>query len=139
MVDELNIQEKVIIKPRLPYTELMQYTCNANLGITLDKDTNINYHFSLPNKVFDYIQAGIPVLSSDLPELSYIIRTYNIGDFIENHTPKHIADKITEMVFNEEAQVKWKSNTTKAAQELCWENEELKLIEMYNKILNNEQ
>lgn len=137
-VNELSLSQKIMILPKMPYNELMHYTCNADLGLTLDKDTNINYKFSLPNKIFDYIQANIPVLSSNLPELAKIINTYDVGDFILNHTPEHIAQKISYMVSDELKQKHWIENTIRAANELCWENEENKLIALYQKVLKNE-
>jgi glycosyltransferase involved in cell wall biosynthesis len=135
MVVELKLTDKVFFKPKQPFSELMQYTRNADLGLTLDKDTNINYRFSLPNKIFDYIQAGIPVLASDLPEVASIIKTYNVGDVIENHEPIHIAQKINEMLFDEAKRALWKVNIELAANELCWENEEIKLKAIYNNVI----
>lgn len=126
-VADNNLNDKVIFKSKMPYTELMQYTANADLGLTIDKNTNINYQFSLPNKLFDYIHAGIPVLASNLVEIKRIIDEFDVGYFIDNHDPKHIAQKINEIFSNEEIYLTKKNNTAKAKKELCWENESKKL------------
>lgn len=128
----LNIGDRVMIKPRLPYELMMQHTVHADLGLTLDKDSNLNYRFSLPNKLFDYIHAGIPVISSALPEIEKIIKTYDIGDFIPDHDPRHMADKINESLANQAVMDRWKKNTNLAAQKLSWETEEIILKEVYS-------
>mgnify|MGYP006137420889 CR=1 FL=1 len=128
---ELNLEKNVIFKGRMPYEEMMQHTHHAALGLTLDKDTNINYKFSLPNKLFDYIHAGIPVLASKVIEVENIINSYNVGLFIDNHTPKHIAAQIRKALEDESLREKWKLNSTRAKNELHWKNEEKELIEVY--------
>lgn len=133
IVKEQALEKKVIFKPRQPYNKLMQYTAVADLGLTLDKDTNLNYRFSLPNKLFDYIQAGVPVLSSPLPEIQKIISTYQIGDFIPDHNPQNIAQKITEILNNQSLIGKWKKNLNFAASQLNWELEEKTLHNVYEK------
>lgn len=120
---------------KISFAELMQYTRNADIGLTLDKATNINYRFSLPNKLFDYLCAGIAVLASPLVELELIIKKYNVGDFIDSHEPQHIAAKINEMLSNTEQLNNWKENAKLAAQELTWENEEKELVSVYKTFL----
>jgi len=133
MTKKYGIEQKIIFKPRVPYQQLMQYTAIADLGLTLDKSTNLNYKFSLPNKLFDYIQVGIPVLSSRLPEIEKIILKYDVGDFIPDHKPKNIAKKINQILSNPLQMEKWKKNCKFAASELTWENEEKVLIDIYSK------
>ncbi|MFA8450641.1 MAG: glycosyltransferase [Bacteroidales bacterium] len=133
MVENYHLQDKVIMTGKVPFQELINYTVHGDLGLTLDKDTNINYRYSLPNKLFDYIQAGVPVLASRLTEISKVIDTYQIGGFIDNHDPKHIASKINSILSDQPRVVKWKENLQKAANELNWDLEEEKLKEVYQK------
>ena len=133
-VRELRLENSVIFKGRMPYQEMMQHTQHAQLGLTLDKDTNINYRFSLPNKLFDYIHAGIPVLAKKVIEVRKIIDTYKVGLFIENHKPKHIADQIRLALNNSELKSEWSKNMDRAASELNWSHEEQALLEVYAKI-----
>lgn len=127
MTLRLQLKNKVIFVPRQPYEKMMQYTGAADLGLSLDKDTNINYRFSLPNKIFDYIHAGIPVLASRLPEIEKVIETYGVGDFIPDHKPEHIAQKVNEIFSRPELIERWKRNTRKAAGALNWESESEKI------------
>jgi len=133
MTKKYKLEQKVIFIPRVPYKQLMQYTASADLGLTLDKSTNLNYKFSLPNKLFDYIQAGVPILSSQLPEIEKVIVAYDIGDFIYDHNPKNIAKKINQILGNQLQMEKWKKNCKFAASELTWEHEEKVLIDIYSK------
>lgn len=134
MVNDLNLKDRVTFFGRLPYNEMMAITQQADLGVTLDKSTNINYLYSLPNKLFDYIQAGIPVLSSALPEIERIIRSYQCGITIQNVSPDEIAQAISELQNNPLQLEVMKANAIKAAQELHWENEKKVLLGIYQSL-----
>ncbi|MDP2424261.1 MAG: glycosyltransferase [Bacteroidales bacterium] len=125
--------DRVFFIPGQPPDLLRSYTCLADIGLTLDKDTNVNYRYSLPNKLFDYIHAGVPILASPLPEVKKIIDQYDIGVFIENHEPQHIATKINAMFADMESMSKWKKNLGVAATELTWENEEKVLNKLFQR------
>jgi len=133
-VVESGLAEKVIFVAKQPVLSLRKYTASADLGITLDKDTNINYRFSLPNKLFDYIQAGIPILASNLPEVRRVVEAYQVGRISEDHSPKNIAKHIDEMLNDSEANAQWKINLEKASKELNWEKEKEKLLRIFRAI-----
>lgn len=119
----------------MPYGKLMEYTSLADLGVSIDKPVSPNYQYSLPNKLFDYIGAGVPVMASSLVEVKKIIEGYDVGVCIKNHDPAHIAETI-QFVFSDENRYKsWKENALKASENLCWENEEKILEEGYKKFL----
>ena len=130
---EQKLQEKVVLIKTIPKIKLMSYTRCADLGLSLDKNTNLNYFNSLPNKIFDYIHAGIPVLASPFPEIEKIITKYNIGTFINSHQPEHIAETINRLLASPDYQ-KYKENTLLAAKELNWENEKQKFLQIIKQI-----
>ena len=128
MVTDLQLSHKVTFIDVLPYKEMMAYTRQCFLGLIFEKiNFNDEHMLALPNRFFDYLKAGVPVLSSKAVEIKNIIEKYNVGDFIDNFEPRQIAEKIWEISNNTEIYKQWKLNTVKAANELCWENEEIKL------------
>ena len=131
MVEQWQLEDRVRFLPRMPYAKMMEYTRLAELGFVLDKDTNLNYRFCLPNKLFDFIQAGVPIVASHLVEVEKIIRKYDIGLFIADHDPKTIAATIREGLDDEGRRTVWQEGLAKAAEDLCWENEQQTLIEIY--------
>lgn len=135
LVIKEDLQDRVIFKPRMPYDELIAYTRVADIGLSLDKDTNINYRYSLPNKLFDYIQAGVPVLCSNLVEVANIVNTWQLGVVTLSHEPEHLAMQITGMLKNSEQYQKWKINLQKAAQTLNWDKEKHNLYEIYSPLI----
>lgn len=120
---QYSVDTKVRFIPKLPFEELIQYTMLADIGLTLDKGNNINYKNSLPNKLFDYIHAGVPILASSLPEVKKIIEEYNVGTIVDSHEPLKIAEKINSMLNDKDKLAFWKNNCLKAKESLCWEKE----------------
>lgn len=133
LASSLNLADRIQFIPRLPVDQLYQYTMNADLGISIDKDTNLNYRYSLPNKLFDYIHAGVPVLTSSLVEVKKIVDQYDIGITLDDHAPEHIAGKVKIALSDEKQIDKWKENLKFATSELNWTKEKLKLEAIFVK------
>ena len=138
MVVTNKLSEKVIFIPKQPMDELIQYTRHADIGLSLDKDTNINYRYSLPNKLFDYIHAGVPVLASPLLEVKNIIQQYKVGEIIDNHKPEHIAEKIAAFFVDKNRMRVLKENCIIASEILSWEKEEIKLIHVFKRYIHEQ-
>lgn len=123
--------QKVLFFGKRPYQELMNFTMLADVGISMDKDSNLNYRYSLGNKIFDYIHAGIPLFVSDLPEISKIVNEFEIGVVCSSHKPKDIANALNKLFEDQENYNRFKTNTKKAAAALNWENEKRVLAKLY--------
>jgi glycosyltransferase involved in cell wall biosynthesis len=125
-----NLEDRVRFIAKVPFRELQQYTAVADVGVSLDKPLHLNYAYSLPNKLFDYIHAGLPVLVSDLPELRRIVEGYNLGRVVSRVEPREIATALQEMFSDENGGV-WKLNALKAAKELNWQREQEVVRKVY--------
>ncbi len=131
--NELDLNKKIRFLPPLQFDALRHFTANADLGISIDKPLHLNYTYSLPNKLFDYIHAGLPVLVSNLPELKRIVEQYKVGIVCETITAETVANCI-EMALSNPSYYDWKNNCLAARQELNWQNEEKVLKEIYDKL-----
>jgi glycosyltransferase involved in cell wall biosynthesis len=131
LIISLQLEEKVIMLGEIPLEKLHGYTEQADLGLSLEEDKGLNYRFALPNKLFNYIQAGLPVLVSYLPEMKNLVNQYEVGDVIEKHNTKHIAEKINSMLNNKEQMQIWSGNAQKAALELNWDKEKHVIEELF--------
>jgi glycosyltransferase involved in cell wall biosynthesis len=130
-----NLQNKVEFVGRLTIEELIKLTPQADLGLSIEEDLGLNYRFALPNKLFDYIQAQVPVLITNLPEMAAIVNKYKIGEITDSLEPRYLSGKITDALHNIEKRNLWNANLVAAAKELTWENEEKVIHEIFKKFL----
>jgi len=114
--------DRVEFRGRMLPEDLVDLTLTADLGISLEEDLGLNYRYSLPNKIFDYIQCRVPVLCSALPEMSRIVDSYGVGISTKERDPEKIAGRIRFML-KERTGGGWMEALDRAALELCWENE----------------
>ena len=95
---EKDLKSKVFFIPPLSYDQMMQYTLNCDVGVSLDKNNNKNYQFSLPNKIFDYSKAEIPFIATNLIEIKKIVDRYQTGILINSLSPKDILNGLDKAI-----------------------------------------
>lgn len=133
-VKRLCLSDRVRFIPKQSWDELIKYTKSADIGLSLDKDTNLNYRFSLPNKLFEYISAGIPVITSDLPEVKKIVKESGCGIIIQTVTPEEICKAIIKLRDDLALLNKLKQNAVIASGTLNWDLESKKAADFYKVI-----
>lgn len=112
-------------------SELRTITQKANVGISLEENNGVSYYYSLPNKVADYIQARVPLVMINFPEMIKIKSKYNVGEVIADHHPETIANAINNVL--NIGKENYLDELNKAAEDLCWENEESKILSLFEK------
>lgn len=130
-VKDLQLEHRVRFVSRVTPEMLYNYTYLSDIGIALDRDLSMNLRFSLPNKLFEYIKAGTPVVVSNLIERARIVGQYRVGLIVEDFQAENIAEKINKLVNDKQLYNDLKTNCKIAAEDLCWENEEKVLEEIY--------
>jgi len=134
LVKKYHIKEKVRFLPAVLPDEIISTIKSADLGLALTQNISLSYYYSLPNKLFQYILAGVPILGSNFPEFRKIISKNGIGEVVNPANPELIAKKIIVMV-KKSSQKKYRKKLygiTKS--QYNWEVESKKLLNFYDKI-----
>lgn len=132
------VADRVKIVSAVPYDELLEWTASADIGLTAAApDQSLNNRLCLPNKFFEYLMAGLPVLSLQYDAIVEMIGRYNLGKAISSVAPQDIGAAINEMLADPEGLVCMSANALAIArQEFYWEKESQKLLRLYEEILS---
>jgi len=128
-VSNLSLHNKVKFLGKKTPEELKELTPNATIGMSLEEDLGLNYRYALPNKIFDYLHANVPVIVADLPEMRSLIKKHPIGEILIERTPKTLAKTIINMT-----NISYEKELKTAKKELNWSKEKEKLISIFSKL-----
>jgi len=115
----------------VPPDEVTIYAASADLGVAPIENACLSYYYCSPNKVFEYIHAGLAVVASDFPELRRVIHQHDIGYTFNPDDPRDISRAVNYIFENPERWQRMKQNTLTASQYYNWENESKKLLNLY--------
>ena len=128
-VSNLSLHDKVKFIGKKTPEELKELTPNATIGMSLEEDLGLNYRYALPNKIFDYLHANVPVIVADLPEMRNLIKKHPIGEILTERTHKILAKTIINMT-----SISYEKELKTAKKELNWSKEKEKLISIFSKL-----
>lgn len=131
LVHELDLQQKVRFLGYLQPEELKKITLQATIGLNLLENRGLSYYYSLANKAFDYIQAGLPSIQMNFPEYDAINRKHEVFILIDNLDIQNITTAIIRLLKDRNLYDKIKRNCLITKEIYIWEIEEKKLLEIY--------
>lgn len=114
--------------------ELKEITLKATVGLNLLQNKGLNYYYSLANKAFDYIQAGIPSVNMEFPEYQHINKETEVFYLITDLEKETLANAIIQLLSNRVLYKKLRKNCLAAREGFIWENEEIKLLKFYENV-----
>jgi glycosyltransferase involved in cell wall biosynthesis len=123
----------VFFHKAVPSCELLNYTASADVGIHPIKNNCLNHNFCMPNKLFEYAMAGLPVIVSNVKEMSAFVKKHQMGVVMEDDTAKSFNKAIERLLSMNLAALK--QNAKKAALDNSWEHQEKKLLTLYKNLL----
>jgi len=136
MVADLGLQEKVVFKGYVPPAELPAYTLDAWVGITLFVATSKSNELSLANRFFDYMHYGVPQLAARYPEYENINNEYEVAALLDDITPQTIAAALNRMLTDDVFYNRLQEQCMKAREVYCWQEEEKRLLAVYEKLFS---
>ncbi|TLP61139.1 MULTISPECIES: glycosyltransferase [Pseudomonas] len=127
----LGVQNRVHYHPAVPQHQLLEITASADAGVIPYQAICLNNYYCTPNKLFEFIAAGLPILASDLPELRRLVAGNAIGHVCELATAQQIARAIEEMFADRSRLLAWREQLMAVRDALSWQHEGERLKQIY--------
>ena len=127
---ERKVIDQVFFIGKFSQEDLPKLTPSANVGIALIENISKSYYYALPNKLFEYIMAEVPVVVSNLPQMKEIVDNYNVGFAVDPDNKDELIAALKKLTSDAVLYKKFKQNCKIASEELNWENEIDNLLEL---------
>lgn len=136
LITKNKLDERAFHHEPVPAHEISTWIADLDLSLTTMNQTCLSYVYTLPNKLFESLQAELPVIGPNSPEIIRIVEHYNCGLIYKDTDSVDLAKKINELVGNHDKLMEFKDGARRAAQDLCWENEQNRLVSAYSASFN---
>ena len=134
MVRRRGLQDRVRFFGPIPNDELLYYTASADVGLCVIRGESLSYRWSMPNKLFEYMMAGIPIVASDYEEMGRVVREEGVGTVCDPDDPRSIAAAVRGIVDDPAAEARFRAATLSAIAKYNWDEEEKKLLALYRRL-----
>jgi glycosyltransferase involved in cell wall biosynthesis len=127
----LGCADRIHLPGEVGFRDLLPLTRGALAGLAPIQALSASYRYSLPGKLFEYIQAGVPVVATDLPEIRKVLEAYGVGMCLEEYGPETLAAALRRLIGEPGLREGFLRNLPRAQAELCWEAEESRYLSLY--------
>lgn len=134
LISEHGVEDKVQLKGMLLPEQLWEIAPRASLGMGLAEREGLNQFLALPNKFFDYMQAGVPQVAMNYPEYRKINEVDEVAVLVDTLDPTEISQTINSLMQDQQRLHRLRQHCLAARKKYCWQEEEKKLLHFYQKI-----
>jgi len=134
LVKKMGLERRVFFTEPVAPDQVVYYCMSASVGVVIYLRTSLNNYYATPNKLYEYIHAGLPVVSSDFAALREVVEGYGMGCTFDPEKPESIAAAINWVLDDEQRYDRMSENAGEASKIFNWENESTKLLEIYERL-----
>ena len=131
------VRDKVLFAPPVEPEQVVGHIRSTQIGVIPFLNINLNHYYATPNKLWECMNAGLPIVASNFPALKAIVEGYRLGCTCDPEYPRDIANAINYVLADKGRYEEMRRNALKAAKIFNWETEMLKLLAVYQML--NEQ
>lgn len=137
LLDQEGVGDRIRIIPPVPYQELLEVTASADAGLIVYRGAySLNVQYCLPNKLFEYMMAGVPVICSELDAVAGIVREFDIGVVVPTLDPETVGRVISATLDDTDGRERMRRNALAASlRTFRWDVEQRSLLALYENVV----
>jgi glycosyltransferase involved in cell wall biosynthesis len=130
-ISTTGLEERIMLLPPVPQSDVVRACSHATVGVIPYEPRGLNNLFSTPNKLFDFMAAGVPLIGTQMPELTRFIVGCAIGVTVPSGDVARLASGIQDLLDHPERRWLMRANALEASKRYCWDEEKGALLELY--------
>lgn len=138
-IHEHQLESRILIPGEVPQDELLMYLSSGDIGVHAISNTCLNHQYCLPNKLFEYIHAGLGILCTNLKEISQLVQTNELGLTFADHDSNDLSLKMQYLLEHRDQMDRYKSNSKRLKKCLTWDNEFVSVKNLYEELLHQKK
>jgi glycosyltransferase involved in cell wall biosynthesis len=131
-VERAGLTDRVRVLGPVAPEVLLRYTAGASVGVAPIEANHLSYYYSAPNKLYEYLAAGLPVVATRLPEMQRVIEEHDVGLLVEPGDVRGLSEAINRLLEEPDLYERFRANALEASKVFNWEAESKKLQALYD-------
>ena len=134
-IAKYGVADRVFYHEPVPSEEVHAWSCSADVGVVIYRNTGLNNYLCAPNKLYQYLMSGIPVLGPDSPTIRKVVAEYHVGALCDPESPQSIAQAITNLLGDKQSLAEARANIPKALAVFNWDEQKTRLMALYERLV----